>query len=118
MEVPNPKLALKPEMFTKGLLKSKITKSTSEIMVPKSSILWTGKRAVVYVKVPDRENPTFLHREILLGPDAGAFFVVSKGLEEGEEIAINGVFKIDASAQLAGKASMMNPAGGKVSAHR
>jgi Cu(I)/Ag(I) efflux system membrane fusion protein len=34
---------------------------------------------------------------------------------EGEEIAVNGVFKIDAAAQLEGKPSMMNPGGGKVS---
>jgi Cu(I)/Ag(I) efflux system membrane fusion protein len=41
--------------------------------------------------------------------------VVSSGLTEGEEIAMNGVFKIDAAAQLAGKPSMMNPEGDKVS---
>jgi len=41
--------------------------------------------------------------------------VVADGLMEGEEIAVNGVFKIDAAAQLEGKPSMMNPGGGKVS---
>nr|MDA3820668.1 efflux RND transporter periplasmic adaptor subunit [Candidatus Delongbacteria bacterium] len=54
----------------------------------------------------------FLYREIVLGPEAGAFYVVQSGLSEGEEVATNGVFKIDASAQLAGKTSMMNPDGG------
>ena len=34
---------------------------------------------------------------------------------EGEEIAVNGVFKIDAAAQLQGLPSMMNPDGGVVS---
>ncbi|NOR86343.1 MAG: DUF3347 domain-containing protein, partial [Bacteroidales bacterium] len=56
-----------------------------------------------------------IYREIELGPEAGSFYVVAHGLNEGEEIAFNGVFKIDASAQLAGKPSMMNPDGGKVS---
>jgi len=74
--------------------------------------LWTGKRAVVYVKVSDRDNNTFLHREILLGEEAGEYYVVREGLEEGEVIATNGVFKIDAAAQLAGKTSMMNTGGG------
>ena len=115
VEVPNPKLTLKPEMFTTGLLKSKIAETSNEILVPKSSVLWTGKRAVVYIKVPNRENPSFLYREIVLGPEAGAFFVVAEGLEEGEEIAVNGVFKIDAAAQLVGLPSMMNPEGGMVS---
>jgi Cu(I)/Ag(I) efflux system membrane fusion protein len=41
--------------------------------------------------------------------------VVAEGLEEGEIIAVNGVFKIDAAAQLEGKPSMMNPAGGRAS---
>ena len=61
-------------------------------------MLWTGKRAVVYVKVQDRENPSFLYSEIILGPEAGNFYVVAEGLEEGEEIAVNGVFKIDAAS--------------------
>ncbi len=113
--VSNPKLSLKPEMFANGLLESKIAETSNEILVPKSSVLWTGKRAIVYVKVPGRKSPSFLYREVVLGPEVGSYFVVTEGLEEGEEIAINGVFKIDAAAQLVGFQSMMNPAGGKVS---
>ena len=112
VEIKNPKLTLKPEMFTIGLLESKIAESSDEILIPKSAILWTGKRSVVYIKVPNREIPSFLYREIVLGPEAGAFFVVAEGLSAGEEIATNGVFKIDAAAQLIGLPSMMNPGGG------
>ncbi len=112
VEVPNPKLTLKPEMFSTGLLESKIAEESHKIIVPKSSILWTGKRAVVYIKVQNRETPSFLYREVVLGPEAGAFYVISEGLEEGEEIAVNGVFKIDAASQLQGLPSMMNPEGG------
>ncbi len=115
IELPNPGLKLKPEMFANGLLHSKITGSASNLLIPKSSILWTGKRAVVYVKVPERESPSFLYREIILGPEAGNFYVAADGLTEGEIIAVNGVFKIDAAAQLEGKPSMMNPSGGKQS---
>ncbi len=106
---------LKPEMFANGILKSNTAQNTNELLIPKSAILWTGKRAVVYVKVPDRETSSFIYRQIVLGPEAGNFYVVSEGLSEGEEIVMNGVFKIDAAAQLAGKSSMMNPDGGKVS---
>lgn len=111
----NPGLTLKPEMFVNGTVESDFAGKAHEILIPKSSILWTGKRAVVYVKVPDRDHPSFLYREIVLGPESGKFYVVSEGLAEGEEIVVNGVFKIDAAAQLAGKTSMMNPEGGKVS---
>jgi len=112
VEVENPQLTLKPEMFTTGLLESQIAENSDEILIPKSAILWTGKRSVVYIKVPNRETPSFLYREVVLGPEAGAFFVVAEGLSAGEEIATNGVFKIDAAAQLIGLPSMMNPGGG------
>lgn len=109
--VPNHQAALKPEMFVSGILESNITNSGNQILIPKTSVLWTGKRAVVYVKVPNRQNPTFLYRQITLGPEAGSFYVVTQGLMQGEEIATNGVFKIDAASQLEGKPSMMNPTG-------
>jgi Cu(I)/Ag(I) efflux system membrane fusion protein len=112
LEVSNKNQALKPEMFAQGVLESEIAENSSEIIVPKSAVLWTGKRSVVYVKVQDRESPSFLHREVVLGPEAGAYYVILEGLEEGEEIATNGVFKIDAAAQLIGLRSMMNPNGG------
>ena len=115
VEIKNPEMNFKPEMFVNGILESKTAENSEQIIIPKTSILWTGKRAVVYVKIPNRKAPSFMYREIVLGPEAGNFYVVAQGLQAGEEIASNGVFKIDASAQLLGKPSMMNPNGGKVS---
>jgi len=112
VEMVNKKRALKPEMFLNGIISSEGNARADAILIPKSSILWTGKRAVVYVKIQDRENPTFLYREVVLGPESGAFYVIAKGLNAGDEIATNGVFKIDAAAQLQGLPSMMNPSGG------
>ncbi|MFC0877406.1 efflux RND transporter periplasmic adaptor subunit [Saccharicrinis sp. FJH2] len=112
VNVDNKSNALKPEMFVNGTVESEIAASSNDLLIPKTAVLWTGKRSVVYVKVPDRENPTFIYRQIDLGPEAGNFYVVAGGLAEGEEIAVNGVFKIDAAAQLQGATSMMNPDGG------
>ena len=114
VELPNSNTLLKPDMFASGIITSKLNMSKSELLVPKSAVLWTGKRAVVYVKLQDREHNSFIYREIILGEDAGDFYIVKTGLDAGEEIAVNGVFKIDAAAQLSGKKSMMNPTGGKV----
>ncbi len=114
VEMNNRDMKLKPEMFANGILQSKVAETTGQLLIPKTSILWTGKRAVVYIKVPNRKSSTFAYREITLGPETGNFYVVDKGLKAGEVIASNGVFMIDASAQLAGKPSMMNPEGGKV----
>lgn len=109
VNVDNKNYALKPEMFVNGTVESEVAAESNDLMIPKTAVLWTGKRAVVYVKVPGRENPTFMYRQIDLGPEAGKFYVVSNGLHKGEEIAVNGVFKIDAAAQLQGATSMMNP---------
>ncbi|MDA3893935.1 MAG: efflux RND transporter periplasmic adaptor subunit [Salinivirgaceae bacterium] len=112
VEVNNPNLELKPEMFTNGIVKPKLNANQKDLLIPKTAVLWTGKRAVVYVKMPERKHNSFLYREITLGPEAGEFYIVKEGLSEGEEIAVNGVFKIDAASQLEGKPSMMNPQGG------
>ena len=113
-ELENSKDLLKPEMLTDGILRTMLPGADDQLVVPKSAILWTGKKAVVYVMTDDHNN-MFQYREINLGADAGAYYLVESGLEEGEMIATNGVFKIDAAAQLKGEKSMMNPEGGKVS---
>ena len=82
------------------------------IIVPSSAVLRTGKRAVVYVRVPNTERPTYEGREIVLGPRAGNSFVVVAGLEPDEEVVTHGAFKIDSALQIQAKPSMMNPEGG------
>lgn len=78
------------------------------LVVPASAVLQTGKRAVVYVEIPDRERPTYEGREIVLGPRADDAYIVKSGLEEGERVVTNGAFKIDSSLQLLAKPSMMS----------
>ena len=100
---------LKPEMFVNGILKNKtFTKSKTNLTVPKSAVLWTGTRSVVYVKVPDMTIPSFQFREIELGEAMGGNYRVMSGLEAGEEVVTYGSFSIDASAQLNNQTSMMN----------
>ena len=113
-ELSNPKELLKPQMLASGLLKTMLPGSDNQLMVPKSAVLWTGKKAVVYVRTNDHDN-MFRFTEVSLGADAGESYVVLTGLNEGELVASNGVFKIDAAAQLKGEKSMMNPGGGKQS---
>lgn len=114
-ELSNPGLVLKPDMFVRGRIASMLPGKKEALVVPKSAVLWTGKRAIVYTKVPNRVQPIFAYKEITLGEAVGDYYVVVDGLEAGEEVVTNGAFKIDAAAQLLGKPSMMNPAGGKTS---
>lgn len=79
------------------------------LVIPVTAPLLTGKRAVVYVKLPDREEPVFEGREVLLGHRAGGYYIVRHGLEEGEEVVTAGNFKLDSALQIKAKPSMMSP---------
>ena len=114
VEVANSGLKFKPEMFATGTLKTQISTNKSTLSVPKSAVMWTGKRSIVYVKNETDKGITFKLREVTLGPLLGNDYIIEKGLEIGEEIVANGTFNVDAAAQLAGKPSMMNIEGGKV----
>jgi Cu(I)/Ag(I) efflux system membrane fusion protein len=99
-------------MFATGIVTSDLSQYRNDLVIPRSAVLWTGKRSIVYVKQPGTSEPVFKMREIELGPSLGDSYVVLSGLSESEEIVTSGTFSVDASAQLQGKPSMMNPQGG------
>jgi len=111
VETVNKSGKLKPEMFATGIVSSVLTGFSDNVIIPKSAVLWTGKRSVVYVKQPDNDEPVFKIREVELGPMLGESYIIMSGLTEGEEIVTSGTFSVDASAQLEGKPSMMNQSG-------
>ncbi len=108
----NPNGQLKPGMFVAGTLALPSEMKDYTIIVPESAVLWTGERSVIYVK-PDPNDSTFEMREITLGDAINGGYIVLSGLGNGDEIVTNGTFTVDAAAQLKGKKSMMNEAGGK-----
>ena len=108
VETANSGMQLKPEMYANAIIKAPLKQFNNEVVIPKSSVLWTGKRSIVYVKQPNTQSPAFMLHEIELGPSLGDSYVVLSGVNEGDEIVTNGAFTIDASAQLEGKRSMMN----------
>ena len=107
---------LKPEMFATGIVSSTLGEYRNNFVIPKSAVLWTGKRSVVYVKQRGTDEAVFKIREVELGPMLGESYVIMNGLNDGEEVVTSGTFSVDAAAQLEGKPSMMNPEGGKTSA--
>lgn len=94
---------------------------TKPLIIPASSVLLTGKRAVVYVKVPEHisktKSPTFEGREIVLGARAGDHYIVQSNLHENEEVVTKGNFKLDSELQIQAKPSMMTPEGGGGGGH-
>jgi Cu(I)/Ag(I) efflux system membrane fusion protein len=78
------------------------------LVIPATAPLITGKRAVVYVRLPNADKPTFEGRQIILGPRATDYYLVKEGLAEGEIVVTNGNFKIDSALQIQAKPSMMS----------
>ncbi len=107
---------LKPDMFVRAKVFAKTGRFMSNgesvpLVIPSTAPLVTGKRAVVYVKVKGKAG-VFEGRNVLLGPLSNGYYIVRKGLAEGEEVVVNGAFKIDSDLQIQAKPSMMNPTGG------
>ncbi len=107
-EISNVSNALKPEMFVTARIQTKNKASSAEVTVPRTAVLWSGKRSIVYVKVPNATLPEFVLREVTLGNRMGENYQITAGLQAGEEIVSYGAFALDASAQLSGKPSLLN----------
>jgi len=107
-ELENPGKVLKPQMFATGVVHARLKAEEKQMVVPKSAVMWTGPRSVVYVQKEGTETPTFQYKEVELGSELGHKYVIKEGLERGQEVVTQGTFMIDASAQLQSKASMMN----------
>ena len=109
VELNNQSGKLKSEMFAMGIVKANLNQYKDLLVIPRSAVLWTGKRSVVYGKQIKTDELIFKIREIELGPMLGNSYVVISGLTDGDKIVTGGAFSVDASAQLECKPSMMNP---------
>jgi Cu(I)/Ag(I) efflux system membrane fusion protein len=98
-----------------GYVAARNATEDAPLVVPVAATLMTGTRAIVYVELPDTEEPTYEGREVVLGPRAGDEYIVSHGLKEGELVVAEGNFQIDSALQIQAKPSMMNPSGGQSS---
>ena len=94
-DLPNPGGAFKPGMFVNVTLKASLD---STLAVPRSAVLDTGLRQVVYV---EKREGLYEGREVTLGPEAEGYYPVLKGLESGEKVVVAGNFLIDSQSQMA-----------------
>lgn len=95
IELPNPGGLLKPGMFANAELRVDLGRG---LAIPKSAVLDTGVRQVVYVRLgPNR----FAGRNVRLGQTVGDLVQVLEGLSEGEEVVTSANFLIDSQSQLA-----------------
>ncbi len=110
LNVANRDAKLKPGMFVRAISShaTSVDPDNAPLLIPTSAPLVTGKRALVYVQLPEQDG-VYVGREIVLGPRQDHFYQVKSGLEEGELVVTRGNFKIDSAIQLQGRPSLMNP---------
>jgi Cu(I)/Ag(I) efflux system membrane fusion protein len=101
--VNNSDLSLRPGQYADGVILAKLEEE--KLIVPKTAVLWTGKRSVAYVKI---DSSIFELRNVTLGQESDDFYSIEDGLELDEKVVYKAVFTVDAASQLQGKKSMMN----------
>jgi Cu(I)/Ag(I) efflux system membrane fusion protein len=96
LDIQNPELKLKPDMYVDVLLEMDMGKS---LVVPVSAIMPTGKRNIAFVdKGEGKLEPRFLE----LGGKYGNVYAVKSGLKEGERVVASANFLIDAESKIQG----------------
>jgi RND family efflux transporter MFP subunit len=95
VHVANPGMRLLPGMFVNATFVS--TAAQSSIVVPRSAVLDTGTRKIVYLARP---NGVFEAREVQVGAPTEDLFPVSSGLVLGDKVVLSGNFLIDSQAHL------------------
>jgi Cu(I)/Ag(I) efflux system membrane fusion protein len=96
LDIQNPELKLKPDMYVDVLLEMNMGKS---LVVPVSAVMPTGKRNIAFVdKGEGKLEPRFLE----LGGKYGNVYAVKSGLKEGERVVASANFLIDAESKIQG----------------
>jgi RND family efflux transporter MFP subunit len=95
IQVPNPKMRLRPGMFVQ--VKFAAPAGHEVLAIPRSAVLDTGMRKLVYVA---KGNGEFEGRQVQLGPAGTDYYPVLAGLKEGERIVSQGSFLIDSQTRI------------------
>jgi Cu(I)/Ag(I) efflux system membrane fusion protein len=95
LELANPDLDLKPGMYAK--IRLDVPATTDRLMVPRSAVLDTGERTLVFVRDADG---TLMPREVRTGLNAGRDIEILEGLTAGQRVVSSAGFLIDAESRL------------------
>lgn len=101
--VQNPGLKLKPGMYVNCDLEAPLGR---QLAVPSSAVFQTGTRSVVFLY----KGGGYLEpKEVVLGPQAGDYYAVLKGLKPHQQIVTSANFLIDSESQLQAAAGSFVP---------
>jgi hypothetical protein len=80
-----------------GTIRLSATSPRTMLSVPRSAVLATGERNLVFVRRPDGQ---FTPREVVLGAATEERVEILRGLEAGETVVASGTFLLDAESNL------------------
>lgn len=95
LEIPNPGGRLMPGMYATVRLSAPAAEP--RVTVPRTAVLETGERSVVFVRAPDG---SLVPREVRTGLASGDRVAVLEGVEAGETVVSSAAFLIDAESSL------------------
>jgi Cu(I)/Ag(I) efflux system membrane fusion protein len=96
VEIANPGLRLKPDMFVKAMVKIPLG---DVLVVPVAAVMDNGKRQVVWQEM---KPGMFAPRDVKIGARVGDNVQILSGLMRGDKVAASGGYLIDSEAQLKG----------------
>ena len=101
IELPNAALALRPGMFAQ--IDLDVPPGPPTLVVPRSAVIATGERALVFVQDADG---TLVPHEVRMGRTSGQLQELLLGVEEGERVVASAAFLVDAESNLGSMTSM------------
>jgi membrane fusion protein, copper/silver efflux system len=104
LELDNPGLRLRPDMFVDVELR---VREPEGISVPVDALVDAGRRQAVFVATGEG---AFEPREVVTGARYGDRVQIVKGLQEGENVVVSGLFLLDSESRLQLAATTAAPA--------
>jgi len=95
IELSNPRLDFKPGMYAEVSLEA--PPSGACLVVPRSAVILTGERALVFVSAPDG---SLMPREVTPGRTSGRFMELLDGVKAGDRVVSSAAFLVDAESNL------------------
>lgn len=100
LELPNPKLTLKPGMYGNVVVRTDMGKT---LVMPKEAVLDTGLRQLVFI---DRGEGRYEPMAVKLGRQGRDRVEILEGLKEGDRVVTSANFLLDAESKLTSASSM------------
>src|SRR5574341_740718 len=95
IEVPNPRLKLKAEMYANVIIASEL--SGARVVIPEEAVIRSGKREIVFL---DLGEGKFLPREVVTGVSGeGHVIEIKQGLMPGDRIVVSAQFMLDSESK-------------------